>query len=66
MLRLYKNDGIADMLTLSELGALVGEYIAMLDQSLKLYCRCRTDLLDAEGAVDECYRAYLSHVGILL
>ena len=66
VLRLRKNDGISDMLTLSELGTLVAEYVVMLDRALKSFCRYSLDLRDARTVVDACYRDYLSHAQVLL
>ena len=66
VLRLRKNDGISDMMTLSSLGGLVAEYIAMLDRALQAFCAYASDLYTATAAVDEVYRAYLAHTEVLL
>lgn len=66
ILRLRKNDGIADMLTLSELGSHVASYISMLDRALKRFCVCADDLFSAKRVIDEEYRSYLSSASLLL
>ncbi len=66
VLRLRKNDGIGDMLTLSALGEYVADYVSMLDGALKLFCNYADDLRFASAALDEHYRAYLSRAQLLL
>ncbi len=66
VLHLRKNDGIADMMTLEELGGHVARYISMLDRALKLYCRCAQDTAEALSMLDGVYRKYLSEASVLL
>ena len=66
VLRLRKNDGIADMMTLEELGSHVARYISMLDRALKLYCRYAADVAEALTVLDAVYREYLSTATVLL
>jgi len=66
VLRLRKNDGIADMMTLEELGGYVAHYISMLDRALKLYCRYAADIAEALSVLDGVYRKYLSEATVLL
>lgn len=66
VLRLRKNDGISDMMTLTSLGNLVAEYIAMLDRALQAFCAYATDLYTAVSAVEEIYRAYLARTEVFL
>ena len=67
ILRLRKNDGISDLLSFSDLGKLVAEYIAMLDSALKAFFAYYTpDERAAVLAVESVYSRYLSSAKILL
>ena len=66
VLRLHKNDGISDVMTLASLGTLVAEYIAMLDRALQAFCTYASDLYTSIAAVEEIYRAYLARTEIFL
>ena len=66
VLRVRKNDGIADMMTLEELGLHVARYISMLDRALKLYCRYAGDSREALAVLDGVYRGYLSDARVLI
>ena len=66
VLRLRKNDGVSDMMTLEELGGHVARYISMLDKALKLYCRYAGDVAEALAVLDAVYREYLSTAIVLL
>ncbi len=66
VLRLRTGNGASDVLTLEEIGALAARYIAMLDRSLKLYCRYAADTAEALAVLDAVYREYLSTASVLL
>lgn len=66
VLRVRKNEGIADMMTLDELGHHVARYISMLDRALKLYCRYAGDSTEALAVLDGVYRGYLADARVLI
>ena len=66
VLRLRKEGGVSDMMTLDALGALVARYVSMLDRALKLFCRYASDATEARAALDAVYRTYLSEAEVLL
>ena len=65
VLRLER-DARTERMSLDALGALVAEYVSMLDRALKLFCRYAENKNEAMAALDAAYRAYLARAEVLL